>query len=75
MTAGILKAHYDGEKVCLDEPFELPPAAQLLVIVLPPTPEAVDDEWFALGKKSLARAYDDDEPDYSDAVRQRPAST
>jgi hypothetical protein len=68
-----LKAHLDGQKICLDEPFEFPASAQLLVTVLPPKPEVEDEEWYALWKRSLARAYDDDEPDYS-AVPKQPAS-
>lgn len=29
-----LKAHYDGKTICLDEPFDLPEGARLLIIVL-----------------------------------------
>jgi len=64
----ILKAHYDGEHIVLDEPFELPPNTPLAVTVLSPaTPEHDGEraEWAALGDQSLARAYGDDEPEYS----------
>ena len=28
-------AHFDGERICLDEPFELEPNAKLIVTILP----------------------------------------
>ena len=60
-----LKAHYDGEHIVLDQPFELPPNASLMVTVV--TPDAEYSEWTALGAKNLARAYGDGEPEYSTA--------
>ena len=69
MNAVTLKAHYDGKHICLDEPFELAPNTPVLVTI--PQPDAADKdrtEWFALAKAAFARAYGDDEPDYSNAV-------
>jgi hypothetical protein len=63
-----LKAHFDGKHIRLDEPFELPLDAQLLVTVL--TPSASDQEradWLELSIQGLERAYGDNEPDYSTA--------
>lgn len=61
-----LKAHFDGEQIRLDEAFDLPAGADLIVTVA--VDDARDDEfrreWSALGKRSLSRAYSDDEPDY-----------
>ena len=74
MKAVTLKAHFDGQKICLDEPFELRPDAKLLVVVNEDPSEEERDEWYALSHQSLARAYGDDEPDYSDVVEQRPRS-
>lgn len=62
-----LKAHFDGQQIQLDEAFDLPIGADLIVTV------AVNDErddefrreWSALGKRSLSRVYGDDEPEYS----------
>ena len=60
-----LTAHFDGEHIQLDEPFPLPPEARLLVTILPePPPDAAREEWDAISKSGLARAYSDDEPDY-----------
>jgi hypothetical protein len=64
-----LKAHYDGKQICLDEPFSLAPNTQLLVTVI--SSESVEAErmaWLAASQAGLARAYGDDEPDYSGAV-------
>ena len=57
------RAHFDGVHILLDEPYTLQPSARLLVTVLP----AEDDEkeaWLQLSAQRLARAYDDDEPEY-----------
>ncbi len=64
----ILKAHYDGEHIVLDEPFELPPNAPLVVTVVPPGTAQTDHErsaWAVLSAQSLARAYGDAEPEYT----------
>jgi hypothetical protein len=65
-----LRAHYDGEHIVLDEPFELPTNAPLTVTVLAPAPSEHDRErerasWAALSAQSLARAYGDEEPEYT----------
>lgn len=59
-----LRAHFDGEKIVLDEPFDLEPDTELLVVV--PTEEEVDDRqyWLQLSAQGLARAYAEDEPEY-----------
>ena len=66
MPAVTLKAHFDGKEIKLDEAYDLPPNAQLLVTVLSPTDlnqERAD--WFELSMQGLANAYGDDEPVYS----------
>ena len=65
MPTAVLKAHYDGERIVLDEPFQLSANASLLVTVIAPDEER--SEWAVLGAQSLARAYGDDEPDYTTA--------
>ena len=65
MPTAVIKAHFDGEHVVLDEPFKLQPNAPLLVTVFAPDSERA--EWSALGMRNLARAYGPDEPDYSEA--------
>jgi hypothetical protein len=68
MPAVILKAHYDGKHIVLDEPFVLRPNAPLAVTVLSTAASAHDREhtgWADLSAQSLARAYGDDEPEYT----------
>lgn len=57
-----LDAHFDGKAIVLDEPFELKPEMKIVVTILEESDERAD--WLALGKKSFARAYADDEPEY-----------
>jgi hypothetical protein len=64
MPAVTLKAHYDGERIVLDEPFEIPPNSPLMVTVLPSTKAAVDEDWVLVARKALSAAYGTDEPDY-----------
>ena len=65
MPSAILKAHYDGKHIVLDEPFELTANTPLIVTVF--SPEAERAEWTALGVQGLARAYGDYEPEYTTA--------
>ncbi len=60
-----LQAHYDGEHILLDEPFDLPNGSQLMVTVLPPATDSERADWLQMANQSLARAYGDDEPEYS----------
>ena len=67
MPAISLKAHFDGQRIQLDEPFELQRDASLLVTVLSPSPSEQERQaWLALSATGLSTAYGDDEPDYSD---------
>lgn len=61
MAAITLKAHFDGERIILDEPVVIPEGALLLVTV-------VDDSTdLEAARIALARAYGLDEPEYTDA--------
>jgi len=67
-----LPAHFDGERICLDEPFDLEPNTRLIVTVLPK--QGLDNEreaWLLLSGKKLEDAYDKDEPEYPlDSVKE-----
>lgn len=65
MPAAILKAHYDGKHIVLDEPFKLSVNAPLLVTVV--APEVERAEWGALAAQGLGGAFGANEPDYSPA--------
>ena len=63
-----LKAHYDGKSIRLDEPFDLPEGARLIVTVLETGGVPSEKEragWSDLSARGLARAYGDSEPEYS----------
>jgi hypothetical protein len=68
MASVTLKAHYDGKQIVLDEPFEFPANASLVVTVLAPATPEHDLEhaaWTELGVQQLAKVYGDGEPDYT----------
>ena len=64
MPAVTLKAHYDGERIVLDEPFEILPNSPPMVTVLPPTETATSEDWISATPKALSAAYGTDEPEY-----------
>ena len=72
MNPRTIRAHYDGERICLDEPCQLEPDTPLLVIVSPkPSPDDEHDEWLHLSKQTLENAYGEKEPEYSlDAIKE-----
>ena len=66
MPSVSLKAHYDGDRIQLDEPFDLPRNAPLLVTVLPVAGGDGDRvAWLEASKEALARAFADNEPEYT----------
>ncbi len=59
-------AHFDGEHICLDEPFALEPNAKLIVTILPSqqsNSERID--WLRLSGQRLKDAYGENELAYS----------
>lgn len=64
MPTVTLKAHYDGERIVLDEPFEIPPNSPLMVTVLPMTAKVAGEDWIGAAREALSRAYGEEEPDY-----------
>ncbi len=65
MEKTTLRAHFDGRQILLDEPFELEPNTKLIVTILPESLGEEREDWARLSLESLARAYGDDEPEYS----------
>ena len=66
ITPVTLKAHFDGEQIRLDEPFELEPDMELVITVLPK--DYSDDEreeWLDFSMQMLEQSYDDEEVEYS----------
>ena len=53
-----LQAHFDGKQIVLDEPYDLPPHASLMVTVLPTTADAdSEDAWLRASAASNAFAF------------------
>ncbi|HEX7175411.1 MAG TPA: hypothetical protein VF240_09145 [Pyrinomonadaceae bacterium] len=65
MSTRTLRAHFDGEQVCLDEPAQLEPGTRLIITVLPGRIlDNGDEDWSLLSLEGLAGAYGKDEPEY-----------
>ncbi len=60
-----LKAHYDGERILLDEPFEIPPNTPLMVTVLSGSEAVVSEDWIRRAQAGLGAAYEPNEPEYT----------
>ncbi len=55
-----LRAHFDGERIVLDEPFDLPANTPLMVTLLPPASHAEPDSeeaWLRAAGSSEAFAF------------------
>lgn len=68
MTPLTLRAHFDGERVLFDEPlpFSLKPNTKLVITVLAQEPKEDEREaWMRLSQQGLARAYGENEPEYT----------
>ena len=70
MSSRIVRAHFDGEHIRLDEPYLLEPDTPLLVIILPQQhDESEQTDWCRLSQQTFANAYGAEEPEYSlDAI-------
>lgn len=65
MPSITLRAHFDGEKVVLDEAYSFEPDDTLLVTVLSNKDVEERESWRLLSSSALSGAYGDDEPDYA----------
>ena len=69
MSIVTLPAHFDGKRICLDEPFNLKMNTKLIVTILPTLPIQKTDheheDWLFLSGQRLEGAYGENEPEYS----------
>lgn len=72
MKTVTLSAIFDGQHIQLEEPYELPAHARLLVTVLPPEADPDREEFLRFAAQNLARAYGPNEPDYPDSCIKEP---
>jgi hypothetical protein len=72
MSPITIRAHFDGQHIRLDEPCQLEPDTQLLVVVLPKQADDGErEDWVLLSQQALENAYAEDEPDYPlDAIKE-----
>jgi len=59
-----IPAHFDGERILLDEPIELEPNTRLIVTVLAEN-DAEYEQWLRLSSQGFENAYGTDEDEYS----------
>lgn len=70
MSTISIPAHFDGERILLDEPVELEPNTKLLVTVLPEDDEE-RESWLRLSGQRLEDAYSEDEEEYTlDSIKE-----
>ena len=65
MTPLTITAHFDGERIQLDEPVKLAPDTKLLVTVVQDASDEEREEWYRFAASNLGRAYAEDEPEYT----------
>ena len=66
MTPKTIRAHFDGEQIRLDEPCQLAPDTQLLIVVVPSqSPDGEYEDWMLLSRQGIENAYGEQEPEYS----------
>ena len=59
----VLKAHYDGKNILLDEEYKLEPGTELLVTVIE-SEDREKDNFYSLSQRGLSGAYSEDEEEY-----------
>ena len=59
-----LQAHFDGQQILLDEPYDLKPNTRMVISVIQMQDEERAD-WTDFSLTSLERAYGEEEPEYS----------
>jgi len=67
MKQMILRAHFDGEQILLDEPVKLEPNTPLRILVGggEDTLDAEHEDWLRLSRQRLEAAYGENEPEYT----------
>lgn len=73
METIVLRAHFDGERIQLDDPIELQPNTRLLVTIIP-EPDAEMMAWLRLSSAGLDAAYGEKEADYPLSAIKEPNS-
>ncbi len=70
MSTVSIPAHFDGERILLDEPVELEPDTKLIVTILPKH-DAEREFWLRLSGQRLENGYGEDEEEYQlDSIKE-----
>jgi len=65
-----VSAHFDGERILLDEPIELEPDTKLIVTILPKD-NGEREAWLGLSAGRLGEAYGETEEEYrADSIKE-----
>lgn len=68
-----LPAHFDGNAIILDAPYELQPQDKLLVTILKSESKSDErNEWINSSSIQLNKTYSKDEPEYSLSLIKEP---
>ena len=66
MKSITLRDHFDGKRICPDEPLNIAPNTELVVtLVINDQTDEERNEWLMLSQSNLASAYSDIDADYS----------
>jgi hypothetical protein len=65
MTYKTIPAHYDGEKICLDEPTKLKRDEKLFVTIVSDIEVLREENFHTIAFAGLSQAYGEDEPTYT----------
>ena len=71
MSNLLIRAHFDGKQILLDEPVELEPNTKLIITVLS-NHDSEHESWLGLSAEGLKGAVSDDEAEYSAALIKEP---
>ncbi|MCP4169115.1 MAG: hypothetical protein GY759_24940 [Chloroflexi bacterium] len=64
-----LRGHFDGQHICLDEPYDMEADTPVTITILSRVAVAEDDDfWSLLAHVSLERAYSEHEPEYNNQM-------
>lgn len=65
MNYKMIPAHYDGEKICPDEPIKLKRNEKLFVTIVSDIEEQREENFHTISLSGLSQAYSEDEPFYT----------
>jgi hypothetical protein len=67
MEIASFRGHFDGHHIQIDDDVALAPNTKLLITVIAPDqPDSDRQEWDVVAASELARAYADNEPEYTE---------